>query len=322
MAGQRHLFDPVTGGFNRHDDGKQGCAFLEAGGVLVESLCWLGKKKNDPTLTETALRIANYSFENRNRETGLLENNPTVTRWDKWVCTTEVGLWASCLLRASDMSGKKELSQMADAAMSAYLRYGYDPKAGEYYGQILVKDGTPPVGIPKVDPPKEGQVSQDYRHKADGSIMADGDYPGHYIDLWSAQFPSHDYPMVFAETCVELYRRTKSPQYKEAVDRWVGVVKEHPAPTTAQDGHGAYAELFGRAIQFLTDAGQTFNNPQYTAQARKLADASISTLFAYDMFRSHASEDRYDSVDGVGYLLLALIYLQTGKKPDYLGFGL
>ena len=181
---------------------------------------------------------------------------------------------------------------------------------------------VPPVGIPKVDPPKEGQVSQDYRHKADGSIMADGDYPGHYIDLWSAQFPSHDYPMVFAETCVELYRRTKSPQYKEAVDRWVGVVKEHPAPTTAQDGHGAYAELFGRAIQFLTDAGQTFNNPQYTAQARKLADASISTLFAYDMFRSHASEDRYDSVDGVGYLLLALIYLQTGKKPDYLGFGL
>jgi hypothetical protein len=40
------------------------------------------------------------------------------------------------------------------------------------------------------------------------------------------------------------------------------------------------------------------------------------------MFRSHASEDRYDAVDGVGYLLLALIYLETGKKPDYLGFGM
>ena len=80
--------------------------------------------------------------------------------------------------------------------------------------------------------------------------------------------------------------------------------------------------MFGRAIQFLTDAGQTFHNPQYTAQARQLADAAIDTLFAYGMFRSHASEDRYDAVDGVGYLLLALIYLETGKKPDYLGFGL
>jgi len=39
-------------------------------------------------------------------------------------------------------------------------------------------------------------------------------------------------------------------------------------------------------------------------------------------FRSHAGEDRYDAVDGVGYLLLALIYLETSKKPDYLGFGL
>ena len=39
------------------------------------------------------------------------------------------------------------------------------------------------------------------------------------------------------------------------------------------------------------------------------------------MFRSHAGEDRYDAVDGVGYLLLALIYLETGRKADYQGFG-
>jgi len=317
QSGIRHLFDPAAGGFDRHDDGKKGCAFLEAGGVLVESLCWLARKTDDPSLVETALRIARFSFENRDRGTGLLENNPTVTRWDKKVCTTEVGLWSGSLLRAADTSGKAEFSQMADEAMAAYLRYGYDPKAREYYGQVQVKDGAPHIAKPK-----SGDLSGNYRYKHDGSKKGDDDFPAYHSEMWNALFPWHDYPMVFAETCVDLYRRTKAPHYREAVDRWVGVVKQHPAPTTALDGLGAYAELFGRAIQFLTDAGATFDNPEYTAQARKLADASIDTLFAHGMFRSHASEDRCDAVDGVGYLLLALIYLETGKKPDYLGLGL
>jgi hypothetical protein len=315
----RHLFDPAAGGFNRHDDGKKGDAFLEAGGVLTESLCWLSKKKDDRSLAETAMKIAHFSFDNRDRNTGLVENQPTQVRWDKFVCTTEIGMWAAAMLRAADSAGKAEFSQMADEAMSAYLKYGYDAKAGEYYGQVTVKDGTPPtIAKTVVDP--NAPVGGNYTHKVDGT-KADDYFPGHYADMWNALFPTHDYPMVFAETCVELYRRTNAERYREAVDRWVGVIQKHPAPTTAKDGHGAYAELFGRAIFFLTDAGATLAKPQYTAMARKLADSAISTLFAYGMFRSHASEDRYDSVDGVGYLLLALIYLETGKKPDFLGFG-
>lgn len=325
VAGVRHLFDPVNGGFNRHDDGKQGCAFLEAGGVLVDSLCWLAKKKNDPSLVETALRIAHFSFSHRDPVTGLLENNPTVTRWDKHANTTEVGVWAGCLLRAADATGNTEFSQMAEAAMSAFLRYGYDASAGEYFGKILVTDGAPMVNRPEIDNHRgDGTLALNgsVTHRSDGLIVAEDYFPGHYADIWNARFPSHDYPMAFAETCLELYRRTNAPQYREAVDRWFGVVKKHPAPKTARDGQGAYAELFGRAIHFLTDAGATFKNPEYTAQARKVADAAIDTLFAYGMFRSHASEDRYDAVDGVGFLLLALIYLETGRKPDYLGFGL
>jgi len=104
-------------------------------------------------------------------------------------------------------------------------------------------------------------------------------------------FPWHDYPMVFAETCVELHRRTGAPGIARLLSGG-GRGEKPPAPTSAEDGLGAYAELFGRAIQFLTDAGATFNRPDYTAEARKLADASLSTLFAYGMFRSHASEDR------------------------------
>jgi hypothetical protein len=318
MTAKRHVIDPDNGLFNRHDDGKKGDAFVEAGSVFIDSLCWLYKKTDDQSLVDTALKIARFSYNNRNKDTGLVENQSTQVRWDKFVSTTEIALWAGKLLRAADATGKTEFSEMADAAMTAYLKYGYDDKAGEFFGQIRVKNGKPSE---KYD--KAGEdVSGNYRYKHDGTKSGDQDMPDYHSDIWNALFPWHDYPMVFAETCVELYRRTKAPRYREAVDRWVGVVRKHPAPTTAMDGRGAYAELFGRAIHFLTDAGPTFNKPEYTAEARKLADAAIQTLFAYGMFRSHASEDRYDAVDGVGYLLLALIFLETGKKPDYLGFGL
>jgi hypothetical protein len=302
QSGIRHLFDPATGGFNRHDDQKSGCAFLESGGILVESLCWLHNRKKDRALVDTALRMARYSYENRDRTTGLLENNPTVTRWDKHVCTTEVGMWAGSLLRAADMSGVAEFTKLADSAMTAWLKYGYDAKARRYYGQLRVKDGTPVL---------TGKTS----------FAIDEYYPGDHADLWNAMFPTHDYPMAFAETCLDFYRRTKAPRYREAVERWVEVVRISPAPKTAKDGRGAYAELFGRAIHFLTGAGQSLGNAEYTALARKLAGESLETLFAHGMFRSHAGEDRYDAVDGVGYLLLALIYLGTGKKADYMGFA-
>ncbi len=38
---KRHVYDPSKGGFNRHDDGRKGHAFLEAGGIMSESLAWL-----------------------------------------------------------------------------------------------------------------------------------------------------------------------------------------------------------------------------------------------------------------------------------------
>jgi hypothetical protein len=39
------------------------------------------------------------------------------------------------------------------------------------------------------------------------------------------------------------------------------------------------------------------------------------------MFRTHPGEDRTEAVDGLGVLFLALIYLETGREPDLLGFA-
>lgn len=302
VAAARHVTDPATGAFSRHDEAKGALAFIEAGGILSESLCWLYVKSKDSGLLQAALQIARYSHGFRNPSTGLIENNPSVQRWDKFVSTSEVGLWAGSLLRAATLSGRDEFAAMAADGVSAYLRYAYDAKAGEYYGQVRVKDGAPVLKDNPVPGPEEY-------------------WPGNYADIWNANFPAHDYPMAMADTCVELFRRTGEERYKEAVRRWAGVVEAHPAPATAKNGRGGYAELFGRAIHFLLKAAEVMKDPRYRSMAAALAADAERVLYFDGMFRGHAGEDRYDAVDGVGYLLLALLYLETGKEPEYLGFG-
>ncbi|MEI6423239.1 MAG: hypothetical protein WCP55_13535, partial [Lentisphaerota bacterium] len=109
---QRHIYNPVTGGFNRHDNGKKGHAFIEAGGILSESLAWLYGKTGDSDLLGTALLIARYSYSHRTPSTGLVPNEPDMGRWDSKVCTSEIGLWAQCLLRAARYTSNDEFTAM------------------------------------------------------------------------------------------------------------------------------------------------------------------------------------------------------------------
>jgi hypothetical protein len=292
---ERHVFDPQSGGFNRHADGKRSHAFLEAGGILTEALCWLYDKTGDRSAADLALSIANYSWKHRHPHTGLVENNPTTDRWDKHVCTTEIGLWAGSLLRAGDLAGIVAFQDIAAQAVSAYLRYGYDETSNRYFGKLRVADGRPALGE-KVTP---------YQ-------------PGDYADLWYPLFPAHDYPMALAESCLSLWVRTGASVYEEAIRRWVRIVESE---IPANGGRGAYAEHYGRGIHFLIGAASALGDEAIGDLAHKLADEAVEVLFAEGMFGGHPGEDRYDAVDGVGFLLLALTYLQTGVDPDGMGFG-
>jgi len=293
----RHVFDPVAGGFNRHADGRRGCAFLEAGGILVEAAAWLYARTADRSLLETARRIAAFSFEHRDRRTGLLENNPTVDRWDKTASTTEVGLWAGCLVRAAQLAPPcaAEWRELADAALAAWLRYGFDPAAKCYFGRLDVRTGRP-ILEPK---------TTDYQ-------------PGDHADLWEPLFPAHDYPMAAAEAGLALWRLTGKPIYREACRRWVGAIR---ASLPARGGRGGYAEHYGRCIHFLLGCEPVIPEDDCRSLARELADDAVLRLFAGGMFRSHPGEDRCDAVDGVGYLALALLWLATGDDPPAMGFG-
>ncbi len=284
-AGENHLFDPESGGFNRHADRGRAHAFLEAGGILAESLGWLFAQTQDEDLAETALRIAAWSWSHRDRQTDLVPVSPLIDRWDKYACTSEVGLWAGCLLRAMACTGRAEFGRIAEEAVLAYLRFGYDERAGTYYGKVRIADGRPVLSE------KE-------------TVYA----PDDHVDLWEPLFPRHDYPMALAEACVRLHALTGRQEFAVAVERWVGVVERN---LPARGGRGGYAEHYGRCIRFLVLAGRQFGTEAYLSLARRVAAEAIEVLHTGTMFRTHPGEDRYDAVDGLGLMALGLVELHT-----------
>lgn len=313
---EQYVLDPVSGYFDRHAsitatkppvDQRPGTyPFIESGGVLVESLAWLSAKTGhrDPGLIDRALRVARYSFSTRSPQTGLLQNQSgPQRRWDFHAATTESGLWANCLLRAAQYTGRTEFAEMARAAVRAYLKYGYDEKTGRYFGQLNYVDGTP---------------RKPERSAKDG---ADTIYqPGEYADLWEPLFPTHNYPMAMAEAALTLYQQTNDAFFRQAVERWARYVARE---TPANGGKGAYADQYGRCIRFLVRASHVLGEEAHFQLARKLAAEAVGQLHhrPAGMFRSHPGEERCDAVDGIGLLFLALIYLERGEEPDLLGFG-
>lgn len=298
-AAEHHIIDSSTGQFGCHADHQIGYDYLESGGILVESLAWLFARTRDRRLIETARQVALFSHEQRHSYTGLIPIAPTSRGWKSYIATTEVGLWAGSLLRAAAHSGLNQFQTMAHDAVLAYLDYAWDADSQQFFGRLNVSDGTP------FQPELEGQKMSIYM-------------PGTHTDIWNALFPSHDYPLALAETCVALYQRSPLAEFETAIQRFANLIS---ARSYEGRPRVCYAESFGRAIHFLLRAADVLDENRYRVQAVELADIAVETLFAGRMFRGHTGEDRCDAVDGVGYLLLALLELETRHELDYMGFG-
>ena len=293
--GRRHVYDRHSGGFNRHDDGKKGHAFLEAGGILAESLAWLYGKTGDEELRDLALRIARYSYRHRGTATGLLVNEPDMGRWDSKVSTTEVGVWAQSLLRAGVYTSSEEFVEMARHATRAYLDHGYEDASRRYFGQVTVDSAAPVI-------PSEA-----------------GYWPSVYADVWNTnQWPTHDYPMAVAEACVTLYAMTHEQVFLDAIQRWSRIAADTRPVRT---GNWAYAENYGRCIHFMVRAGRQIGDERLLHDASVIADEAVDCLCECGMFQGYPGAHVYESVDGVGYLFLALILLGTGREANLQGFG-
>jgi hypothetical protein len=291
-----HIADAATGEFNRHADGKRGYAFLEYGGILAYSLAWLYTRTHQPEYLIRADRIISYSFGFRNRQTGLVENCPTQDRWDKHTSTTEIGLWGNYVLKACDLvpdTLNHRWTGMVNAAVSSWLKYGFDGRYGLFYGGLEVGSGKPATPDPE------------YPYQ-----------PGFHSSVWNPLFPTHDYPLQMAECCLRLYQATGNETFKHAADRWV----EHISKQTDTRGSDQilYAENYARIIHFLLHYREVVGPGEVDTLLDQVVEEVLSELYLADhhMFRSHTGEIRYDAVDGLGLLSLALLWHGTGSRPD------
>lgn len=88
-----------------------------------------------------------------------------------------------------------------------------------------------------------------------------------------------------------------------------------------RNGAWAYAESYGRCIHFLTRAGLQLDKEPLLMAASTLAEEAMTRLYRDGMFQGYPESDLYESVDGVGHLCLALMYLATRAEPGLRGFG-
>ncbi|MEQ9290143.1 MAG: hypothetical protein RIG77_24645 [Cyclobacteriaceae bacterium] len=297
-SSKRHLVNIETGEFNRHANNESEYAFIEAGSILVNSLAFLYSKTKDSNVLKMAESIVEYSFTNRNYETGLMINSPSMKRWDQFTSTTEIGLWSLNILKATEYVPQEiriNWINIVELVLKPWLEYGFDTESSKYYGALNVNSAKP---IEKKD---------NYPYK-----------PETYADIWIPLFPTHNYPMHFAECCILLSKKTGKKIYKTGAERWVSSVKRQ-----LEEGYSGalYAENYARIIHFLINYGREFNDSWANNKSKELAAEAISNLYIdqHNMFRGHTKEMRYDAVDGIGLLFFALRELENhnGNGKSY-----
>jgi hypothetical protein len=288
----RHLAEGgPPGAFNRHADRKGNAyAFLEAGANLAEALAWRATLSSDTPSADAARAVLGFSASFNHRDTGLLPVSPYVERWDRHHCTSEVGYWAGGAFRVAELLNDAQCAELALGPLAAWHEQAWNEQAQAFAGRVRLADGGHDAGV------------QTWLYQ-----------PGTWSDFWRPLFPAHDYPFPCAEACLTAWARTGDAIFRTAAVRWLTSLEQS---LPARNGLGGYAEQYGRAVHLAWRAGCVLGMPCWTDLAWRLAEEALSALGADGFMRSHPYEDRCDAVDGMGWLLLALLSLHDNADPD------
>ncbi len=308
---QWHVIDKATGECNRHGDGKRGCDFAMSGGEILCSFALLYQKTHDPVWLQRARLVADYYWQSRDRSTQLIPNRPNAgrERFDGSHFDTSITAFlCHRLLVAGQLTGQAAFIQQAIAYLKAYAKYGYDEQTGRYWGSLRL-DGTPVPG-PRV----RGGYGQ-YE-------------PRGHIDMWQPYAAGYEHPIATAQTYALAAELTGDEELLLAARRWAHCIAEAFPPrrcdpnawyqgySTDWAPHGTYAGLYGRTISFLLHMAHVTGEQEYCLLARQVAQEAVSKLYYRGLFRGHPCKPYYESIDGVGYLLYALLQLDQALDPS------
>ncbi len=314
-----HVIDKETGEINRHADGRRGCDFAMTGGEILRSFAFLHTKTRDQVWLDRARLLANYYWDRREKSTNLVPNRPNAGR-DRFdgshFDTSVAGLLCSRLLDAAVMTGETLFRDQAIAYLKAYATHGYDPEARQFWGSLNL-DGTPVKG-PRLP---SGYAAYEPR--------------GH-IDMWEPYIAGYECPIYAAQAYAAAYAATKDAVMLATAKKWSDCIRAAWPPRQCETNtwydeyarewapHGTYAGLYGRIISFHLHLADLTEDKACVEFAREVAREAVSKLYYKGLFRGHPAKPYYESADGVGYLLFALLQLdevvKTGKATR-LGYG-
>lgn len=308
-----HVHDKVNGRHNRHDDGNPGLDFAYSGGSFSLAFASLYAETGESRYMDRAKLLVDWHWRHRNQATGLVPDAPSAgTRYDGTHCFTSVtGPYASQLLRCYEVTGDTLFRDRAVSYIKSYDRYAWDDAAQTYYGMVRL-DGRPVVG-------EYGASGYD--------IWA----PSGPVDVWRTTMFSYEFPLIAAQAALYAYELSsgdpaaRDPELLQIALRWAGVIEralparpgrrwktelEAALPRVLETG-GTYAENYGRAISFYVNLYHATSDAQYLTIGRTLAREAVQKLYVNGMFRGHPAKDYYQSNDGVGFLLHALMQLDA-----------
>ncbi len=308
---QWHVINKQTGEINRHGDGNKGCNFTMSAGAFIEAFVFLYTKTKDPVWLDRAKLLENHYWARRNPETNLFPERPNAgrKRFDGSCFVTSItGLYSHSLLKAYALTGESVFKDHAVAILKAYAEYGFDKETGKFWG-ALTMDGKHVPG-----PRQKGGYAQ-YE-------------PRGHMDLWEPYVTGYQYPIYTAQAYVYAYELSKDAVLMKAAERFADWIKKTP-PGSSESANawyeeyssgpgkkGTYAGKYGRTISFLLHLYVATGEKRYLDDARSMADTAIDKLYVNGLFRGHPAKPYYEAVDGVGYLLYALLELdQVMKDP-------
>ncbi|MDP6544868.1 MAG: AGE family epimerase/isomerase [Phycisphaerae bacterium] len=304
-----HVIDKKTGEINRHGDGRRGCDFSMSGGAFIEAFAFLYTKTEDTKWLDRAKLVANYYWTRRDPNTNLFPERPNAGkgRFDGSSFVTSItGLYCHSLLKAYKLTGQAVFKNHAVAILKAYAEFGFDKETGKFWGALHL-DGKHFPG-PRL---KSGYAKYEPR--------------GH-LDLWEPYNAGYQYAIYTAQAYVYAYDVCKEPLFLTTAKRFADWIKKTPPGTTEAKStwyqgysdsfgrKGTYAGKYGRTVSFYLHLYIVTKDQKYLGLARQMADEAIRKLYHKGLFRGHPAKPYYETMDGVGYLLQALLELDQVVK--------
>ena len=307
-----HIIDPETGDSNRHDDkGATGRgSFGFSSGSFAIAFSFMYSVTKEKHYLEKAKKVVDWHWSHRHPETNLASD----THGPRHPAGA-AGTHTSQMLRCYELTGDSYFRDIAFTYIKAYEKYGWDEHARTYWG-MLELDGTP---LPAQSPNFKLEDPAGYW------------YPTGHVALWRTVMFPYEFPLVAAQAAIYAYELSAEQQGKSDPEllkvalHWAETIEkqlppqsgrrwkhklEETLPEVRRTG-GTYAENYGRAISFFVHLYQATKNTKYLHLARNLAREAVEKLYENGLFKGHPAKPYYETNDGVGLLLYALLELDA-----------